>query len=103
MLKKINFLFVVFLLAMSQLSVAQVYLKGLRAKPDSNIVEKPQAPVTNLQDMMVPISKLDLEVNYWKHWTKFGVNMNQASFSENWSAGGVNSIAVGLLGWHKSE
>lgn len=103
MLKKINFLFVVFLLAMSQLSVAQVDLKGLRAKPDSNIVEKPQAPVTNLQDMMVPIPKLDLEVNYWKHWTKFGVNMNQASFSENWSAGGVNSIAVGLLGWHKSE
>lgn len=103
MLKKINFLFVVFLLAMSQLSVAQVDLKGLRAKPDSNIVEKPQAPVTNLQEVMVPIPKLDLEVNYWKHWTKFGVNMNQASFSENWSAGGVNSIAIGLLGWHKSE
>lgn len=103
MLKKINFLFVVFLLAMSQLSVAQVDLKGLRAKPDSNIVEKPQAPVTNLQDVMVPIPQLDLEVNYWKHWTKFGINMNQASFSENWNAGGVNSIAVGLLGWHKSE
>ncbi|TYR37271.1 DUF3078 domain-containing protein [Sphingobacterium phlebotomi] len=103
MLKKINLLFVVFLLVMSQVSVAQVDLKGLRAKPDTNIVEKPQAPVTNLQEVMVPIPKLDLEVNYWKHWTKFGVNMNQASFSENWSAGGVNSIAIGLLGWHKSE
>ncbi len=103
MLKKINLLFVVFLLVMGQVSVAQVDLKGLRAKPDTNIVEKPQAPVTNLQEVMVPIPKLDLEVNYWKHWTKFGVNMNQASFSENWSAGGVNSIAIGLLGWHKSE
>lgn len=103
MLKNINILFVVFFLIMSQVSVAQVDLKELRAKPDTNIVEKPQAPVTNLQEVMVPIPKLDLEVNYWKHWTKFGVNMNQASFSENWNAGGVNSIAVGLLGWHKSE
>ncbi|MBD1424109.1 DUF3078 domain-containing protein [Sphingobacterium arenae] len=103
MLKKINLLLVVSFLLIGQVSIAQVDLKGLRAKPDTNIVEKPQAPVTNLQQVTVPIPKLDLEVNYWKHWTKFGINMNQASFSENWSAGGVNSIAVGLLGWHKSE
>ncbi|WP_243403365.1 DUF3078 domain-containing protein [Sphingobacterium haloxyli] len=88
---------------MSQISVAQVDLKGLREKPDTNIVAKPQAPVANLQEVSVPIPKLDLEINYWKHWTKFGVNMNQASFSENWNAGGVNSISIGLLGWHKSE
>lgn len=103
MFKSINFLFVILLLVVSQQGMAQTDLKKLRAKPDTNIVEKPQAPVTNLQDVMVPIPQLDLEVNYWKHWTKFGINMNQASFSENWSAGGVNSIAIGLLGWHKSE
>lgn len=103
MLKKINLLFGVFLLVMSHEGIAQVDLKELRAKPDTNIVEQPEAPVTNLEEVMVPIPTLDLEVNYWKHWTKFGINMNQASFSENWSAGGVNSIAVGLLGWHKSE
>lgn len=103
MFNKINFLFVVFLLVMSQMGIAQVDLKKLRSKPDTNIVEKPQAPVSNLQEVMVPIPKLDLEIDYWKHWTKLGVNLNQASFSENWSAGGVNSIAVGLLGWHKSE
>ncbi|NGM65545.1 DUF3078 domain-containing protein [Sphingobacterium sp. SGR-19] len=103
MFKSINFLFVILLLVVSQKSIAQIDLKKLRAKPDTNIVEKPQAPVSNLQEVAVPIPQLDLEVNYWKHWTKFGINMNQASFSENWSAGGVNSIAVGLLGWHKSE
>jgi len=103
MLKKINLLLVVSFLLIGQVSIAQVDLKGLRAKPDTNIVEKPQAPVTNLQQLLVPIPQLDLEVNYWKHWTKFGINMNQASFSENWTTGGVNSIAVGLLGWHKSE
>src|SRR5690606_9456298 len=103
MFRKIAFLFFVCLLAVGQISIAQVDLKGLRAKPDTNIVERPKAPVTNLQDVMVPIPDLDLEINYWKHWTKFGINMNQASFSDNWSAGGVNSIAIGLLGWHKSE
>lgn len=33
-----------------------------------------------------------------KHWTtngQFGFNLNQASFSGNWKAGGVNSIAFG--------
>lgn len=103
MSNKTNFLFIVFLLVVSQTSVAQVDLKGLRAKPDTNIVEKPQSPVENLQDLSASIPTLDLDINYWKHWTKFGVNMNQASFSENWNAGGVNSVAVGLLGWHKSE
>lgn len=103
MFKNINFLFVILLLVVSQQGMAQVDLKALRAKPDTNIVEKPQSPVTHLQELAVPIPQLDLEINYWKHWTKFGINMNQASFSENWNAGGVNSIAVGLLGWHKSE
>lgn len=103
MFNKINFLSVVFLLAISHVSIAQVDLKELRAKPDSNIVEKPRSPVENLQDMRASIPKLDLDINYWKHWTKFGINMNQASFSENWNAGGVNSVAIGLLGWHKSE
>lgn len=103
MFKHINFLFIFLLLTVSQGGIAQIDLKKLRAEPDTNILEKPGEPVGNLQDVFVPIPKLNLEVNYWKHWTKFGINMNQASFSENWSGGGVNSISVGLLGWHKAE
>lgn len=30
----------------------------------------------------------------WKTSVKFGVNVNQASFSSNWKAGGVNSIGL---------
>jgi len=39
--------------------------------------------------------KLELSINYWRTWTAFGVNVNQASFSENWGGGGVNSLALG--------
>ena len=40
-------------------------------------------------------SSLELKVNYWKDLISFGVNINQASFTENWGAGGVNSLALG--------
>lgn len=103
MFKRIKLLFVVFAIMGIQYGFAQIDLKKLRAKPDTNIVEQPKSPVTNINQVLVPIPKLDLEVDYWKHWTKFGINANQASFSDNWSAGGVNSIAVGVLAWHKSE
>lgn len=33
----------------------------------------------------------------WKTKAEFGVNINQGSFSSNWTNGGVNSIALGLL------
>lgn len=103
MFNRIKLLTVVFTLFIGQWSFAQIDLKRLRAKPDTNLVDAPKSPVSNINQVIVPIPKLALEVDYWKHWTKFGVNMNQASFSENWAAGGVNSMAIGVLGWHKSE
>ena len=33
----------------------------------------------------------------WKKSFKFGVNLNQASFSSNWQGGGVNSIGLNTL------
>ncbi len=40
------------------------------------------------------------DTTYWTNQLKVGFNFNQASFSDNWKAGGVNSIAFGsyLLG-----
>lgn len=43
------------------------------------------------------------KVNYWKTTASFGVNLNQATFSDNWSSGGVNSIAMTALMNYKSE
>lgn len=84
-------------------SYAQVNLKDLREKPDSKILNTDtikEKPVTQIN---VPIPQLGLEVNYWKHWTKFGLNANQASFSDNWTNGGVNSLSLMGLFWHKAD
>jgi hypothetical protein len=46
---------------------------------------------------------LELSINYWKSWTSFGVNVNQAAFSNNWGGGGVNSLAVGGQFTYKTD
>lgn len=33
------------------------------------------------------------DTSYWKKTLKAGINLNQASFSDNWKGGGVNSIS----------
>ncbi|SDM75732.1 DUF3078 domain-containing protein [Pedobacter antarcticus] len=43
------------------------------------------------------------KVNYWKTTTAIGINVNQSSFSNNWTGGGVNSLAVGGLVNYKAE
>lgn len=48
-------------------------------------------------------SFVHLKVNYWKTKLNFGVNLNQAAFSDNWSGGGVNSLALGTLLNYKAE
>lgn len=37
------------------------------------------------------------DTTYWESGISFGLNFNQASFSGNWKAGGVNSIAFGSI------
>jgi hypothetical protein len=48
-------------------------------------------------------SVIDARVNYWKTKTSVGINVNQATFSNNWKGGGVNSLAVGGLVNYKAE
>lgn len=72
-----------------------IILKGLKQYPRKNILPV-RRPV--LFPEIVTLSKpdsLELSVNYWRNWTAFGININQASFSENWGGGGVNSLALG--------
>lgn len=47
------------------------------------------------QDSLV-VSPIPIDTS-WKTKAEFGVNVNQGSFSSNWTNGGVNSIALGLL------
>ena len=37
------------------------------------------------------------DTTYWRKSLSAGANLNQAAFSENWKAGGVNSIAFGVF------
>lgn len=46
---------------------------------------------------------VNAKVNYWKTKTSIGININQASFSDNWKGGGVNSLAIGGLVNYKAE
>lgn len=57
-------------------------------------VKDADLPILPIQ---IPVADLHLEVDYWRYWVTFGVNVNQASFSDNWSGGGVNSLALGTL------
>lgn len=93
-----------FLLLMGSFAAeAQIYdLNELRVKPDSNSL-KIDVPEPAVRQVPLPSSSLDLRIIYWRRWTSFGINVNQASFSDNWNAGGVNSISVGALFNHKSE
>lgn len=42
------------------------------------------------------VIKVD-STSYWRKSFKAGLNMNQASFSSNWKAGGINSIGLTML------
>ena len=58
-----------------------------------------------LQFKPVPLEPalVDAKINYWKTKTSVGININQASFSDNWNGGGVNSLAIGGLVNYKAE
>ncbi|MBD1428834.1 DUF3078 domain-containing protein [Sphingobacterium litopenaei] len=103
MLRKLTFVLTLLVSLFGTPTFAQVNLKDLREKPDSKIVNADTIKENAIKQINVPIPKLGLEVNYWKHWTKFGLNANQASFSDNWNAGGVNSMSLMGLFWHKAD
>ena len=69
-------------------------IDGLKQFPKKNILPV-RRPVLQLLPVQASETDLKLKINYWRNWAAFGVNMNQAAFSENWRGGGVNSIALG--------
>ncbi|KAA6441772.1 DUF3078 domain-containing protein [Dyadobacter flavalbus] len=50
-------------------------------------------------DFTNPVNLAKLKIQKDTVWQKieFGANLNQGSFSSNWTGGGVNSVAVGLF------
>jgi hypothetical protein len=55
------------------------------------------------QPVILAPALVNAKVNYWKTRTSVGININQAAFSDNWTGGGVNSLAIGGLINYKAE
>jgi len=60
-------------------------------------------PVLQIQPIVIPPASLEMKVNYWKNWVSFGININQAAFSDSWQGGGVNSLALGTNFNYKTD
>ncbi len=56
-----------------------------------------------LHEELIPLSMMDYKVNYWRKWVTFGINVSQSAFSNNWSGGGVSSLAIGGNFDYKTE
>lgn len=79
-----------------------IRLKELKEYPRKNSLPV-RKPIILLEPVDLPSDSLELKVNYWRNWISFGVNFNQASFSNNWSSGGVNLLALGTLFGYKTD
>ncbi|MGI4022695.1 MAG: DUF3078 domain-containing protein [Janthinobacterium lividum] len=69
-------------------------LNRFRIEPGRNILPVRLQPLS-LWPEYVPVPELNYIVSYWRKNIIFGLNLNQSAFSNNWSAGGISSLAVG--------
>ncbi len=69
-------------------------LNKYRIDPGINAIPIRVRPI-QLQKQLVPVSMLDYKVSYWHKSLIFGLNFSQSAFSSNYSAGGVNAVALG--------
>jgi len=68
-------------------------LTRFRIEPKPEPLPAKFAPL-EVKQVSIPVTALNLEVSYWRKYVQFGLNLNQSTFSDNWAAGGVNSIAI---------
>jgi hypothetical protein len=61
--------------------------------PRKNAIPVP-ARVIQIRPEVIPVSMLDYHINYWRKWVTVGINFSQSAFSNNYSAGGNNAVAM---------
>lgn len=69
-------------------------LNKYRIDSRRNAIPVPPAPLQIRQEL-IPVTMLDYKVSYWRKSITFGLNFNQSAFTNNYSAGGVSSVALG--------
>lgn len=81
---------------------ALINTKDLNLKLKHSPLPSRQQPL-NFEPVKIKPLVVNAKVNYWKTMTSVGINVNQASFTDNWKGGGTNSLAVGGLVNYKAE
>ncbi|MDB5135747.1 MAG: hypothetical protein JWP37_2350 [Mucilaginibacter sp.] len=77
-------------------------LNKYRIDPRKNAFPMHIRPV-QVTEQQIPVELLDYKVSYWHKNVIFGLNFNQSAFTNNWSAGGVNAVALGTNFDFKTE
>ncbi|MBB5437083.1 hypothetical protein HDC92_000751 [Pedobacter sp. AK017] len=85
-----------------EIDTIQINTKGLDIKLKRSPLPSRSGTIPFKAVPLTPIV-IDARVNYWKTRTSVGINVNQATFSNNWKGGGVNSLAIGGLVNYKAE
>lgn len=69
-------------------------LNRYRIEPRRNAIPLRTRPV-QIQQEQIPVTMMDYKINYWRKWVIIGLNVSQSAFSNNWSGGGISSLAIG--------
>jgi hypothetical protein len=84
------------------LKIDTALLNKYRIDPPKNSLPV-RVRALQIQPELIPISLLDYRVNYWHKWITFALNFSQSAFTNNYSAGGVNAVALGTNFDYKTE
>ena len=76
------------------LKIDTILLNKYRRYPQKNSIPVKTRAI-QIQQELIPVTLMDYKVNYWRKNITFALNFNQAAFSNNYSAGGVTSVALG--------
>jgi hypothetical protein len=69
-------------------------LNKFRIEPPKNVLPFIFKPL-KLTEELIPVLMPDYKVSYWHKSVLFSLNFTQAAFTDNYSAGGASSIALG--------
>ena len=69
-------------------------LNKYRIDPGKNAIPVIFRPI-QIHEEHIPVTMLNYQVSYWHKSVVFGLNFSQSAFSNNYSAGGVNAVALG--------
>ncbi len=100
-MSKTSILFILFIISFS----AALAQKADTLKVDTTLNKYQLSPRKNslpvrtrqiqIKQEEIPTQMPDYKVSYWKKSLIFGLNFSQSAFSNNWSAGGISSVALG--------